>query len=146
MLAARGLSPAARDEVVQDVMLRVWRKAHLYDPSRAAVSTWIYTLARNAHIDRTRRRRATLDEADPTFVEDPSPSPVAQLLRVHEGARIREALSRLPAVQADVLRGAYFEHKSLPQIAQESNVPLGTVKSRVRLAFRSLRRTLGDEQ
>ena len=85
-------------------------------------------------------------DRDPTFVEDPSPSPVAHLLRAQEGARIREALSRLPAVQADVLRGAYFEHKSLPQIAQESNVPLGTVKSRVRLAFRSLRRTLGDEQ
>ena len=142
--ARSGLDPVVRDELVQEVLLRVWRKAHLFDPARARATTWIFAIARNARIDHLRRPavQAQVSELDPTWVDDasvPADRVVAQR-QVADG--VRAALEALPSEQAAILEAAYFEHKTLKAIATEAGIALGTVKSRVRLAFHRLRGTL----
>lgn len=135
---------AQADELTQEVMLRVWRKADRYDPGRASVSTWIFAIARNARIDHLRKRRIEVDESDPALVPADQDD-VDQALDVHREARaLRDAIDELPEPQSLVVRAAYFEHKTLAVIASEQQIPLGTVKSRVRLAFTALRRALGS--
>jgi RNA polymerase sigma-70 factor, ECF subfamily len=140
-----GSSPPAADELTQETMLAVWQKAQLFDPSRAAVSTWIFTIARNLRIDATRRERHPSDlMPDPIEHQDDPIQADRVLAMSQQETRIRSALSLLPPEQAEVIRKAFFEDKVHSEIEKELGIPLGTVKSRLRLAMVRLRAALGD--
>jgi RNA polymerase sigma factor (sigma-70 family) len=138
-----GLDPARADELVQEVLVRVWVHARSYDPARASANTWVFTIARNTRIDVARR-----DSVRATALPDDGASggpegPLVALQSRHEAAALRAALQELPDGQRVVLERAYFEERSLSEIAAQEGLPLGTVKSRVRLAFERLRVALG---
>jgi len=142
-LIRQGADQATAEDLVQDVMLTVWRRAAQFDANKAAVSTWVFTIARNRRIDTLRRaRRPEIDPEDPALVREPD-DPAD---RVVEAAQRREclhaAVAELPDDQAKLLRLAYFENKSHSVIAAELSLPLGTVKSRLRLAMGKLRAAL----
>jgi RNA polymerase sigma-70 factor (ECF subfamily) len=147
-LIARGASSAAADELTQEVMLVVWRKAALYQASRGSVAAWLYTISRNCLINRIRGERRREIEVD-------APEPAAPLATVEEsliaGERqqtLARCLSRLSAEQREVLQGAYWRGQTLQACAAERKLPLGTVKTRVRLALQHLRelmKTRSDE-
>jgi len=143
-LARKGTADV--EELVQETLLAVWRKADLYDPTQASASTWIFTIARNLRIDAARRAgRATfVDVADHDEADD-SPDGEALLLAGERETRVRAALATLPPEQADVVRMTYFTEKPQVEIARDLGIPLGTVKSRLRLAANRLRTLLeGD--
>lgn len=140
-----GSSDAAAEELVQDVMLQVWRKASLFDPARAAVTTWIFTIARNKRIDALRReRRPETEVGDPQLAAFEAPLAERVLELASDSERLQYALQSLPASQATVISMSFLEDKTHSMIADELDIPLGTVKSRLRLAFRRLRIVLGD--
>jgi RNA polymerase sigma-70 factor (ECF subfamily) len=141
-----GAGAADADEIAQDVMVAVWRHAASFDPARAAASTWIFAIARNRRIDLVRRaRRPGPDPEDPLFRPDPAPDGFVALDAAEREARLREALHGLAAEQRRVLTLAFFEGLSHGEIAAAERLPLGTVKSRIRLAFRHLHAILGDD-
>ena len=141
-----GASNAAAEELAQDVMLTVWRKAGTFDRSRAAASTWIFTIARNRRIDVLRReRRADLLQTEPILEPAPIDAPdVAVNARQMEDL-VRDAIKDLPEAQAEILRYAFFEGKSHSEIADQTGLAMGTVKSRLRLAYDRLRQALADK-
>jgi RNA polymerase sigma-70 factor (ECF subfamily) len=145
-LLVRSLGPTRAEEVAQDVMLRVWHNAPRYDPSRASPATWIFTIARNARIDAIRRvARAAPDPEDPMWVPAGEEPPDAAAARRATAERVRSALDELPANQLEVLDRAYLQGQSLSEVAEALSVPLGTVKSRVRLAMERLRLLVPDD-
>ena len=139
-LSGSSMSAAHADELVQEVMLKVWQKAGAFNPEKAAASTWVYTIARNCRTDMFRR----LQKFDtPLSAEDFSPDqegeePFAILQSRRSGDRIRELMDQLPSDQAQILAKVYMEGKSHAEAAAELDLPLGTVKSRVRLAIQKL--------
>jgi len=140
-----GASDGLAEDIVQEVMLTVWRKADSYDPAKAAVGTWIFTIARNLRIDALRRERhPTLDPTDPLLNPDPEPLPDRQVEASREEEQVRSAVRALPEDQAKVIMMAFYDGKSHGEIAAELALPLGTVKSRLRLAFRRVRGVLGE--
>jgi RNA polymerase sigma-70 factor (ECF subfamily) len=133
------------EDIVQEVMITVWRRAHLYDARQASVGTWVFTIARNKRIDDLRRERhPEIDPNDPALVADPQDAADELVMWQDQARRLREALGALPEDQAVVLRKNFFEDKPHGVIAQELDLPLGTVKSRARLALAKLRQVLGD--
>jgi RNA polymerase sigma-70 factor, ECF subfamily len=145
--ARGGLDPAARDELVQEAMLRVWRSAGQFDAGRGSATTWVFTIARNVRIDHQRRpaTRNAADALDPSTADPAAPRADEVLADRRRALEVRAALDQLPPEQSQVLEAAYFEHKTLQTIASEWGLALGTVKSRVRLAFQRLRTTLGED-
>lgn len=145
-LVRRGARGSEVDELVHEVMLAVWQQAGRYDAGRASVSTWVFTIARNRHVDRIRKHaRPEPEPDDPQFVPSaPAPADDA-LAKARAAERVREAIAALPDAQAQVMRRAWLDGVTLRQVAEEQGVPLGTVKSRVRLAMKSLRSTLATE-
>jgi len=132
------------EELMQETMVAVWNKAALYDASKGAASTWIFSIARNLRIDAYRRdRRPEFDPNDPVFVPDADPAADTAMVAGEEAVALREALSSLPADQAEVLKLSFYEDKTQSDIAEALNLPLGTVKSRMRLAFTKLRTMVG---
>jgi RNA polymerase sigma-70 factor (ECF subfamily) len=139
-LGRRRSDAALVEDIVQETFVNLWRKAHLYDPERASAATWIYTIARNARIDLLRKTiRPEVDPNDPALVPDPVEPALERISRDEEDERLRRALSALPAEQHEVLRLAYFADMAHGDIAAHLNLPLGTVKSRIRLALRRIR-------
>ena len=142
-LLRSGVGSSQADELVQEVMLMVWHRAGTFDPARAMASTWIFTIARNKRIDAARRdRRPEYDPEDPALVPDRPPAADRSIETSEASARLRDAIGKLPAEQADLLRLAYFEDQPHSAIARHKGLPLGTVKSRLRLALERLRREL----
>lgn len=140
-----GATEQKAEDIVQEVMITVWRRASLYDAAQASVGTWIFTIARNKRIDDLRRERhPEIDPSDPALVADPLPSADHVLAQEDQARRLRDAVSALPADQALVLHKNFFEDKPHGVIAQELELPLGTVKSRARLALAKLRQVVGD--
>jgi RNA polymerase sigma-70 factor (ECF subfamily) len=140
-----GVTPNAAEELAQETMLAVWQKAGLFDPARAGAATWIFTIARNLRIDAQRRERHPSDlMPDPANEPDPPVQADHALAIAQQDVRIRAALGLLPPEQADVIRKAFFEDKVHAEIEKELGIPLGTVKSRLRLAMNRLRAALGD--
>ena len=137
-LVAGGLAPTLADDLTQEILLEIWRRAERYDPTRASVATWIFTICRSRRIDALRRERVHLVEVE-VDPGDPVPSHELGLDRERSATALRVALADLPPEQAAVLDGAYFAGKSMSQIAEEQRLPVGTVKSRVRLAVERLR-------
>lgn len=130
------------DELVQEVMTRVWLKADKYNPKLANLNTWIFTLARNCRIDYLRRNSRFVSEIDPSNIfddiEDEGPSPFQLVQQSRAEETIRAGLKQLPREQAEILTKVYLEGKSHQQASEELQLPLGTVKSRVRLALKKL--------
>lgn len=143
MLMRGGLRDGSAEDVVQDVMLSVWHKAAQFDPHRAEASAWIYRIARNRSIDLIRRRPPP--EPDPIAEPEGSEPDAAQILAMgQEAALLRRALEAMSPEQARVLEQAYFEDLPHSQISQITGLPLGTIKSRIRLGLERLRRDLKD--
>ena len=130
------------DDLVQEVMTRVWLKADKYNARLANLNTWIFTLARNCRIDYLRRNSRYMSEIDPTDIfndiEDEGLGPFQQAQQNRAGETIRAGLKQLPREQAEILTKVYLEGKSHQQASDELLLPLGTVKSRVRLALKKL--------
>lgn len=133
------------DEIVQEVMLIVWRRAGSYRRDRAAVSTWIFTIARNRRIDRIRRaRRPELDPDDENLRPTADPAPDAASVAQQRADRLRAALTTLPDEQAEVIERAWLRGIPQAQVARDLGLPVGTVKSRLRLAMSRLRAALEE--
>jgi RNA polymerase sigma-70 factor (ECF subfamily) len=124
-------------------MLAVWRKAGLYNPGNASAATWIFTIARNLRIDSLRRERRggaiQVEEVEAEYEVDEAPLADARFLAAEVEARVRKALKTLPSDQLRVIEMSFFEERPHSEIARTLQIPLGTVKSRVRLAMRRLR-------
>lgn len=146
-LRRQGASPESAEEVVQETMVNVWNKASQFDPSRASVSTWVYTIARNMRIDMLRKaNRPEPDMNDPAIVPDPEPHAADAISLEQEAVRLRSALENLPDEQRIVLQLAFYEEKAHAEIAEELGIPLGTVKSRIRLAMKRVRTEFGARE
>ncbi len=140
-----GCRPEQAEELAQETLLTVWRKADYFDPARAAASTWIFTLARNLRIDAIRRERRPDDWMDDPGLQPEAPSPVDVVLAAGEReAQLRQAIVALPQDQAEVVRLSFFSDKPHSEISRQLGVPLGTVKSRLRLAMTRLRAAMED--
>ena len=141
-LLARGAATGVADELTQEVMLIVWRKARLYDASRGSVAAWLYTISRNSlfHTTRGERRRQAEPAMELSFPEAAPPSTSEQaLLAAEQGRALSVSLAQLPPEQREILEGAYWRGQTLQECAEERQLPLGTVKTRVRLALERLR-------
>ncbi|MGH6880413.1 sigma-70 family RNA polymerase sigma factor [Hypericibacter sp.] len=135
-----GMPSAAAEDLVQDVMVAVWQKAGQFDPSRATAATWIYAIARNRRIDLLRReRRPEIDPTDPMLMPGPEADPYNQVVVAQAESRLQRAVATLPEDQVFLLHKSFFEDKSHSVIAAELGLPLGTVKSRLRLALGKLK-------
>lgn len=133
----------AADEIVQEVMFKVWQKSPSYDASKAAASTWIYTVMRNCRIDLMRRnRRSTSDsgviDIDDIWDESAEDQAYVYLMQASNEAMVQHSFERLPAEQRQVLTQVYMQGKTHQQIAIETGLPLGTVKSRVRIGLKKM--------
>ncbi len=140
-----GLAPFAAADVTQDVMETIWRKAHLFDPRKAGATTWIFHIARNRRIDVKRRSRETICAVEDFFdIPDPADGCDDNVDGIKREECLRAALRGLPGEQLTLIKLAFFDGMSHSAIAERMNLPLGTVKSRLRLAFCRLRRLLLD--
>lgn len=139
-----GSAPQQAEDLAQEAMLTVWRKAALFDPGRASAATWIFTIARNLRIDALRREKHSgFDPADPGLMPPavvPADITVAVL---QDSVAVQAALQELPGDQAQVIAMFFYSDKPHSAIASELGIPLGTVKSRLRLAMVRLRAVLG---
>lgn len=134
------------EELAQETMVLVWRKAALYDPAKASPSTWIFTIARNRRIDAFRREsHPELDADEPALQISAVPTADQALETKQSSAQIVEAMSKLSDNERQLLNLAYYEDKSHSTIATELKIPLGTVKSRLRQVFRKLRSDLSSK-
>lgn len=142
----QNVSDEIAEDLTQEVMVTIWQKAHLYDPKKARLSTWIFRIARNKFIDKIRRQRYIEVDVDDHIqsmeAEEKTDIPVIQK---QDQQRILNALKLLKPDLQQVVELAFYRELSHSQIAEETGLPLGTVKSRLRIAFQKLRTELGDE-
>ena len=142
-LMHQGAPASQAEDLAQEALLTVWRKAALFDPAKAGAGTWVFTIARNLRIDAIRReRRPELDPED--LLPDAAPDPDHAIALADGESRLRLALRTLPPGQVAVIEASFFADKPHSQIAVELGIPLGTVKSRLRLAMARLRTAMGD--
>ena len=140
-LMKSGADPQMAEECSQEVMATVWRKAHLFDPSRASASTWIFTIARNKKIDAIRKQnRPEPEQLYPDQDYEPDQESVVELQQ--ETERLTSALEELPEKQRVLVEKAYLGELSHSEIAEITGLPLGTIKSRIRLALEKLRHSM----
>jgi RNA polymerase sigma-70 factor (ECF subfamily) len=140
-----GVPAGVAEDLAQDTMLAVWNKAAQFDPVRASASTWIFTIARNLRIDLKRRERDPNTLAE-FFELTPEPLASEQMIAAERETRVRTALAELSQEQATVIRLSFFDERAHGEIARVLNIPLGTVKSRMRLAMNRLRMLIEGEQ
>lgn len=149
-LAHRVLADAAdAEEVLQEVFLQVWKQAGRYDSRRSSVSTWLVLITRSRSIDRLRSRRVKERTATEAHRENPptheSPVGLEHVFRMEQRKRLREELAQLPPEQREVLEMAFYRGMTQSEIAGETGIPLGTVKTRTLLAMKKLRKALSEE-
>ena len=137
-LIKSGTNPDVAEECAQEVMATVWHKAHLFDPTKASAATWIFTIARNRRIDMIRKTRRPEPE-DLPWGPEAEPDQQDALILQQETDKLGAALSALPEKQRALIEKAYFGDLSHSDIAAETGLPLGTIKSRIRLALERLR-------
>lgn len=137
-LLRSGASETLAEECTQEVMATLWHKAHLFDPARASVATWIFTIARNRKIDMLRKARRPEPE-DLPWGPEAEPDQEEALALQQESEKLGDALRRLPEKQRELIEKAYFGDLSHSEIAAQTGLPLGTIKSRIRLALERLR-------
>ncbi|MFZ0099290.1 MAG: sigma-70 family RNA polymerase sigma factor [Gemmobacter sp.] len=140
-LMKSGMSAALAEECAQDVLATLWQKSHLFDPTRASVATWVFTIARNRRIDAA-RRAARPEPEDLPWGPEAEPDQQETLEMAQETERLGAALARLPEAQRALIEKAYFGELTHTEIAAETGLPMGTIKSRIRLALDKLRAQL----
>lgn len=140
-LMKSGADAGLAEECAQDVMATLWQKSHLFDPARASVATWVFTIARNRRIDALRKSRRPEPEDLPWGAE-PEPDQADVLQTQQDTEKLGAALAQLPAKQRALIERAYYGDLSHSEIATETGLPLGTIKSRIRLALDKLRQQL----
>lgn len=147
MMKSGVITPDTAEELAQETMLTVWKQAGSFNPEKARASTWIFTIARNKKIDYLRKnRRALPDKEEIAFDTGAESIDSGDMLnQAEEASIIEDALAGLPEEQAALIKKAFFEDKTHNDIASEENIPLGTVKSRIRLGLERLRHKLGDK-
>jgi len=144
--AKRGGDPAIAEEITQETLVSVWKNAAQFDPAKASAATWIFTIARNLAVDRFRQaRRPSFDPNDPALTPDDEEPPDRQFERAEAERRIRDVMDTLSSNEKSVLMLSFYEDHSHGEIAQRLGVPVGTVKSRIRLAFGKLRAALDPQ-
>ncbi|MFN3845488.1 MAG: sigma-70 family RNA polymerase sigma factor [Paracoccaceae bacterium] len=137
-LMKSGASDSLAEECAQDVMATLWQKANMFDAERASVATWVFTIARNRRIDALRKSRRPEPE-DLPWGPEPEPDQAEVFEAQQETERLGAALAQLPAKQRALIERAFFGDLSHSEIALETGLPLGTIKSRIRLALERLR-------
>ena len=143
-----GWFPGLSEDLVQEVMIKVWQKAAGFNPEKASATTWIYTVARNCRIDMLRRKSNTQHlplENEDFWHEPDDETPVSLLRQERSEVKIQASLSELPKEQDEILRKVYLEGKSHAEVSNELGLPLGTVKSRVRLALQKMQVLVAPE-
>lgn len=148
LLKGSRLNPAQAEELVQDIMVKVWQRAGQFDSGKSSASTWLYTIARNSRIDWLRRQgNAETEElqADDLYDAEAPETPFNQLQLQRTEQRVQQALAALPSEQAQVLQKVYLESLSHTEVSAALGLPLGTVKSRVRLALAKLQELIGRD-
>lgn len=140
-LIKTGADAELAEECAQDVMTTIWRKAELFDPDRASVATWIFTIARNRRIDMI-RRQARPEPEDLPWGPEPIPDQADIIALRQDSALLARAIASLPDTQRDLIEKAYFAQLTQAQIAEATGLPLGTIKSRIRLGLDRLRRLM----
>jgi RNA polymerase sigma-70 factor (ECF subfamily) len=136
--------PNLAEELVQETMFKVWTKAPYFNPTKAAASTWVYTIARNSRIDYLRRANKIKADisADDLWAVSEEPEPYTYLEQDKTSITVNEAITHLPEEQSDVVRQIFMEGRSHSEVSAATGIPLGTVKSRSRLAMKRLRNIL----
>ena len=138
-----GADPSGAEEITQEAMVSIWRNAAQFDPSKASPSTWIFTIARNLTIDRFRKtRRPQFDSNDPALVPDDQPPPDHLVEQTEKQENVHKIMDTLSPNEKNVLMLSFYEDLSHGEISKQLSIPLGTVKSRIRLAFAKIRSTL----
>jgi RNA polymerase sigma-70 factor (ECF subfamily) len=138
-----GSDASGAEEITQEAMVSIWRNAAQFDPSKASPSTWIFTIARNLTIDRFRKtRRPQFDPNDPALVPEDEPTPGRLIEQTEKQENVRKIMDTLSANERAVLMLSFYENLSHGDISKQLHIPLGTVKSRIRLAFTKIRSTL----
>ena len=140
-LMKSGADNATAEECAQEVMATVWNKSHMFDPSRASVATWIFTIARNRRIDALRKDRRPEPE-DLFWGPEAEPEQSDVIALQQESALLHTAIKALPDAQRELIEKAYFGDLSHREIAADTGLPLGTIKSRIRLALDRLRHSM----
>ncbi|WP_294612161.1 sigma-70 family RNA polymerase sigma factor [Roseovarius sp.] len=140
-LMRSGADATLAEECAQEVMAVLWQKAHLFDPSRASAATWIFTIARNRKIDALRKQKRPEPE-DLPWGNEPEPDQADVLALQQESNQLGEAIAALPDKQRVLIEKAYFSDLSHSEIADQTGLPLGTIKSRIRLALDRLRHAM----
>ena len=138
-----GTNTSTAEELVQETMILVWRKSHTFDSSKASASTWMFTIARNLRIDRFRSEsRPEFDPSDPALIPEPEIQADEQLELKNRQKYVRKCLDELPNDQREVVQLSFMQGLSHQEISDKLDIPLGTVKSRLRLSFGKLRTTM----
>jgi len=145
-LIRSGAAPGAAEDFAQDTMLTVWRKADLFDAQKAGAATWIFTIARNRRLDLLRRDNRDLPTPEIVLTGEDIRRPDDRLSTAQDAQRVRDALAQLDGPQIEVLRLAFFLESPHSEIARTLDLPLGTVKSRIRNAMIKLRSILEPPQ
>ncbi|GAA5079954.1 RNA polymerase sigma factor RpoE [Roseibacterium beibuensis] len=140
-LIKSGADESLAEECMQDVMATLWQKAHMYDAARASVATWIFTIARNRKIDLI-RKNARPEPEDLPWGPEEQPDQADVLALQQDSARLTDAIRQLPEKQRRLIERAYFGDLTHSEIAAETGLPLGTIKSRIRLALERLRHSM----
>lgn len=140
-LMKSGASASLAEECTQDVMATLWQKSHLFDPAKASVATWIFTIARNRRIDALRKDRRPEPEELP-WGPEAEPDQAEALEMQQDAEQLGKAIKQLPEKQRNLIERAYYGDLSHSEIAAETGLPLGTIKSRIRLALDRLRREM----
>lgn len=148
-LMARGVGSGTAEDIVQDVMIKVWTRAVLFDPQKASFATWVYRLTRNKWIDH-QRKHGRMDVRDPELMkiiaDDEIPSAEEDFMTQQSSEILREHISRLTEVQQMAIRMAFLEFKTHKQISAEIGIPEGTVKTRIRSAINALKVSMSRQQ
>lgn len=140
-LMKSGADATLAEECAQDVMATLWQKSHLFDPSRASAATWVFTIARNRRIDAIRKMRRPEPE-DLPWGPETEPDQADVLVLQQESEQLGQAISELPEKQRTLIEKAYFGDLTHNEIAEQTGLPLGTIKSRIRLALDRLRHAM----
>ncbi len=142
-----GVSKEQAEELVQETMISIWNKADTFNSNQSKASTWIFTIARNKRIDALRKmKHAIPDPNDPTFIEADTSGPDQYLARQDQAKTVSSILKSLPEKQSALILKSFFEDKSHHDIAHETGIPVGTVKSRIRLALEKLRHLVAQKE
>jgi len=145
---ARGVGNGTAEDIVQDVMITVWTRAHLFDPDKASFATWIYRTTRNRWIDH-QRKHSRMDVRDPEFMkiiaDDEVPSAEYNFMIDQDADRLYAEIEKLSETQKTAVRLAFMEFKTHKDISEQTGVPLGTVKTRIRSAVQSLKANMSKD-